>query len=189
MTDLIIREITGYLLQYKDRAVIVGIAFVAIRLVVAFFKRYKDKRNIAGKQWLRLAVDVVVDFLAAFYVVMVVMITFFSRREGSTDVINMELFSTFRQDIRSKSFIIENILLFVPFGCLIRWYGIRRYRIAFLLLAGTSIVIECMQYLSGRGRMEVDDILTNTFGGSIGFVFAVLFFQVLHIVKGKRRKK
>ena len=65
-----------------------------------------------------------------------------------------------------------NILLFVPFGFLLpmiserfRSFGLTTV-IGFIFSAG----IETMQYITGRGLTEVDDVINNTAGALIGYV-------------------
>lgn len=65
-----------------------------------------------------------------------------------------------------------NILLFVPFGALLPCID-RRFRNPFLtVFAGFmfSGYIEFMQYITGRGLTEVDDVITNTAGAAVGLI-------------------
>lgn len=71
-----------------------------------------------------------------------------------------------------------NILLFVPFGFLMP-HLFRRFRSAFVTAAAGflfSVSIETVQYFAQRGFTETDDILHNTLGACIGY----LFFRALH---------
>ena len=75
-----------------------------------------------------------------------------------------------------------NVLLFVPFGFLLPIVS-ERFRnpiltvfTGFLFLAG----IETMQYITGRGLTEVDDLINNTAGvmfGYIAFAITVHFYR------------
>lgn len=64
-----------------------------------------------------------------------------------------------------------NILLFVPLGILLPMQY-KPYQ-SFWLTALTgficSVGIETMQYITGRGLTEVDDVIHNTLGAVIGF--------------------
>lgn len=76
--------------------------------------------------------------------------------------------------ISSKDFIINiigNIFVFSPFG----WLGlvVKKFNsilpiTLFFIVAITTI--EITQYYSGRGVADIDDVLLNTLGMSIGFV-------------------
>ncbi len=188
MIDFIIQDITRYLSQYIESAVIVAAIFALGKFVAVLFLMLIGKRKAYWKRWLKIVVSLPVDFAAVFYVFMVVVITFFSRMEGSTDVVNMQLFSTFREDLQSKIYIIENIVMFIPLGMFVRWYGIKRWWLGPPLITGASTLIEIMQYTTGRGRMEVDDILTNTIGGLIGFIVMKLVFGIKYLVQKRSSK-
>ena len=65
-----------------------------------------------------------------------------------------------------------NILLFIPLGFFLpfqtpkkRISFIRILLVAFLF----SVSIEMLQYITGRGITEVDDVINNTLGGVLGW--------------------
>lgn len=68
--------------------------------------------------------------------------------------------------------IVLNVLLFVPFGALLPCVSERFRNPVLTVLAGAafSAFIEAMQYITGRGLTEVDDVLTNTMGAVIGYI-------------------
>ena len=112
------------------------------------------------------------------YLSIMLIITFLSREGGSRNGgFDLEIFSTWGINDRNNAFVIENILLFIPYGCLACW-AFRRMRkfFACLALGGfTSLLIETLQLLTGRGFFQIDDILTNTLGAAAGF----LLFRLL----------
>ena len=59
-----------------------------------------------------------------------------------------------------------NVLLFIPFGFLLRLPPWKSLMIGFLF----SLAIEIAQLISGLGMFETDDLLTNTLGTWIGTV-------------------
>lgn len=61
---------------------------------------------------------------------------------------------------------LENILLFIPFGYLLRgcW---KKVVVAGLVV---SVGIEVTQYIMARGLAEVDDMTANTIGAVIGYL-------------------
>ncbi len=65
-----------------------------------------------------------------------------------------------------------NILMLVPFGAF-TGYIFRRINIiqATILGGAFSVFIELTQYFTRRGLLEFDDVLNNTLGAVIGFVF------------------
>ena len=75
-----------------------------------------------------------------------------------------------------------NILLFVPFGFLLPIVSERLRNPILTVFAGFlfSAGIETMQYITGRGLTEVDDVINNTAGavfGYIAFVIAAYFYK------------
>lgn len=113
------------------------------------------------------------------YVVIVIFITFLSREPGSRNGIDLELFSTWGINARNNAYVVENILLFIPFGFVCAWAlkSARRFWSCALYGLLFSGIIECMQLVTHRGFFQVDDILTNLMGTVIGYVF---FRCVLH---------
>ncbi len=75
--------------------------------------------------------------------------------------------------------IIGNIFVFVPFGWLSLWskktFSFPKLLIGFLLVITT---IEIMQYLTGRGTADVDDLFLNTIGMLLGY----LSFRVFEVL-------
>lgn len=73
-----------------------------------------------------------------------------------------------------------NILLFVPFGFLLPMIS-KRFR-SFWLAIVTGFIfsagIETMQYITGRGLTEVDDVINNTLGALIGYVIYALMIYL-----------
>ena len=57
---------------------------------------------------------------------------------------------------------INNIWLFVPFG--IGLYVIFRKKRVWVVALGLSLVIELIQYFTGLGILELDDLFGNTLG-------------------------
>lgn len=117
--------------------------------------------------------------VAAFgvYLSVMLVITFLSRESGDSKVFDLELFSTWGINDRNNAYVIENIMLFVPFGFLGSWAfeKMRHFFCCLALGAFTSLCIESLQLVTGRGFFQIDDILTNTLGAVIGFLVYRLF--------------
>ena len=77
---------------------------------------------------------------------------------------------------RNNALVVENVLLFVPYGFLLPWVfeKVRGFfKTGFWGLL-TSVCVEVLQLVSGRGYFQIDDILTNTLGTLIGFLIFAL---------------
>lgn len=64
-----------------------------------------------------------------------------------------------------------NILLFVPLGLFLPciWKRLRRYLQFLLTVVCVIAAVETVQLLSTLGSMDVDDLLLNVLGASVGF--------------------
>ena len=117
--------------------------------------------------------------LYTLYLAILLVITFFSRESGSrVGAADLELFSTWGINDRNNAFVVENVLLFIPYGFLSAWalpwaggfFGCA------LFGAATSVAVEWLQKITGRGYFQIDDILTNLLGTVMGFLLFWLFF-------------
>lgn len=174
--------------QFMPAGIVAGILVLVI-LIVINKKRIRRKERPIGH-------FPMVCYFA--YLTILLALTFFSREGGSRHkVIDMDLFSTWNINTRNKALVIENILLFVPYGVTVPWmfsspaspeelrkfWKFDRYPNAKRLLVCTgvgfltSLFIEIMQLVTGRGFFQLDDILTNVIGTMIGYglfrIFAV----------------
>ncbi|MCM1027588.1 MAG: VanZ family protein [Roseburia sp.] len=126
------------------------------------------------------------------YLAVLGVITFLSRESGSgSGRIDLKLFSTWGINNRNNAFVIENVLLFIPYGFLYCWNfpktgGIRR---AALLGAATSLGIETVQLLTGRGFFQLDDIVTNTLGAFLGGLLFAGVRKAGRLLAGKGEKR
>ena len=112
------------------------------------------------------------------YVSVMLIITFFSRESGSRQGMDLELFSTWGINDRNNAYVVENVLLFIPYGFLGAWTSGRLRRILLCGVFGflTSVGIESLQLVTRRGFFQIDDILTNTLGTVIGCgIFCIIF--------------
>lgn len=67
--------------------------------------------------------------------------------------------------------LVGNVVMFVPLGLLLPalWQRLRRFWIFLLWLTAIILAVELLQLLSGLGSCDVDDLLLNVCGGSLGF--------------------
>ena len=107
--------------------------------------------------------------------------TFEVRHVGSRGLMLIpfrELYSLFTSPNHSFFFwqIVLNILLFMPFGFILSCYLYKYHRPQHLflpiLLSGlfVSISVELLQYITSRGFTEIDDVINNTVGSTIGWL-------------------
>lgn len=181
MAKYVVRDLTAAL-RFLPYGLIVGIFAVIIFCVM------NDRRVKKQKKPLPLVAGV--SYI--MYLAIVIVITFLSRESGSTNGVDLELFSTWGINDRNNAYVIENILLFIPYGFLSAWVfpSMRNLFTCTLLGLVTSMGIEYMQMLTERGFFQIDDIITNTIGTVVGYLLFWCFWCIkkcfFEKVKGKR---
>lgn len=133
-----------------------------IRLVVVcvvIFLLLLNKSNHRWEDYILLAISIA----------MILYMTLLTR-ESTIQSAQMELLWSYRQFFTAENMrneIINNILLFIPFGaCIKKIYPKKRILLLALLF---SACIEITQYLGAYGLCELDDVLSNSLGGVIGY--------------------
>lgn len=159
-------------LRYLPYGLATGIPVAVIVLLVV-----NTRRKRMGKTPLKWLPGI----LFGIYFAVLMAITFLSRESGSrSGAMDLELFSTWGINDRNNAYVIENVLLFIPYGFLCGWnfIGARNLFRCAALGAVTSFGIEWMQLTTGRGYFQIDDILTNILGTVIGWIiFRILWSQ------------
>ena len=172
MLKYIIQDMTAAL-RYLPYGIIAGLfAVVALYLI-------NQGRHKRGKERLPLpAVSCLV-----MYVAILLAITYFSRESGTRNGIDLELFSTWGINNRNNAYVVENVLLFIPYGFVLAWAVPRQRNFLRNLLTGavTSLAIECMQLVTGRGYFQIDDILTNIAGTVLGYICYMLIYGICRL--------
>ena len=67
---------------------------------------------------------------------------------------------------------LDNIILFLPYGLYLYLLGWRGLKTDLLLFLGTSLCLELLQYAFALGVSDVTDLITNTLGGLLGYAIA-----------------
>lgn len=111
-------------------------------------------------------------FFIIVYVTVLLELAFFSREPGSRTGIDLELFETWGTTMRSHSYFIENIAMFIPFGILFPMGSRSLRKGTYCVAAGFafSTCLELAQLITSRGYCQLDDVLTNTAGAWIGWL-------------------
>ena len=84
--------------------------------------------------------------------------------------------------------VLENFLIFVPMGIYLQMLLPRtKLYVKFMLIAGTSFLLETMQYILAVGRSDITDVLTNTAGGLLGLaVYSIAARLIGNRIKSKQ---
>lgn len=85
-------------------------------------------------------------------------------------------------DGEKRADVLKNIWLFIPFGAIL--YRLSPQKTVLLIPLALSALIEGIQYYTGTGFCELDDVISNCFGGWVGFesakLLGSLFFRNIH---------
>ncbi|WP_169733584.1 VanZ family protein [Clostridiisalibacter paucivorans] len=133
-----------------------------------------------------------IGFLLTIYIIMFIGVTFLNRDGSFYGNANLHFLSSYREAwntfaIRNWQFIILNILMFVPLGILLpmlhKNFHNKKWTIglAFIL----TLLIECVQLITGFGIFELDDIFNNLLGAVIGYGVVMGIFE---LIKGKKHR-
>ena len=160
-----------------------GVAMGAI-VSVAFFWTADKVRRRKERTAMVPVVPMVPAALFWIYLSVMLIITFFSRESGSRQGMDLELFSTWGINERNNAYVVENVLLFIPYGFLSPWAFkmLRRFWRCGAFGFLTSLGIELLQLATQRGYFQIDDILTNGLGTIIGY----LLFRIIVMITRKR---
>lgn len=152
-------------IKYLPYGIIAG---VIIRIIIEFtekfiYPKYGSDKKIYRKNFI---------FSWTVYLIVIVMLTFFSREPGSRTDVDMRLFGTWGTSAQAHAYVIENILLFIPFGIMFPMIGKKVSNIFTCIISAAlfSITIETVQYITARGFCQLDDIVMNTLGALIGWL-------------------
>lgn len=97
---------------YLPQGLLVGLAAVPLLFLWQRLSGWKEKGSLCR---------IVGSFLCIVYVAVVWNTVFFSREPGSRTGANMQLFGTWGDTPVARGYVIENVILFLPFGVLIPW--------------------------------------------------------------------
>ncbi len=152
-----------------DSIILYG-SVVVITLTGTGYVIYRCIKEKQSMNWMALLL-----FLA--YIAIVIAVTILTRRGTVTRTVNMIPFDNVKTAIETgrTQFVegdILNVILFVPFGYLIRQINKQVFRrLIYVLIMGfaASTLIESIQLIFHLGYCDINDIITNTLGAVIGY--------------------
>ena len=87
----------------------------------------------------------------------------------------LQSYRSFFTDAEARAEIIKNIWLFIPLGTIL--YRLCAKRKILLLPVAFSVLIELLQRLFRVGVCELDDVISNSIGGLLGYLAGVSFSE------------
>ena len=148
----------GDILGYIPLGIMIGMAgMITVMIVIRLY---------SGKwQWKRMLPYSL--FLA--YIVIVIQIAYLSREPGSRTDVALGLGDTWGETLQARAYVIENVIMFMPFGLLFPLLGKAAMIGCIPVAVCSSVALEGMQYFTQRGYCQLDDVVTNSMGAVIGY--------------------
>lgn len=178
--NIIIQDMINALHQYGLYTILASFILLIVFIIIKSSWSRQSLTVLIRKDWLQL-----LSLLLIFtYLASVISITILSREAGSREGINLRLFATVTKDVYGKVFPLENILLFIPLGILLplTWRGFKDgWKVVGVGLV-ISVLIEVIQFLTRRGYLQTDDVITNLLGTLCGYLIYLLMRAIRALV-------
>lgn len=131
----------------------------------------KDRKNI-------------IIFSFVIYCIFILWMTILKREPNAERKIVFDLFWSFRKWLsgskrgrRETIQYVNNILFFIPFGVLFPWKE-KGWKVVLITAACFSVMIEIVQYVFMLGWCELDDVVSNALGATLGFGLYLLLSRL-----------
>ena len=185
MFKIIISDITNYMGIYFGRSILLGVVCALILFGILTFLRKKNKYD--GSKT-RIKDKTLAFFFGIVYGYMVVGITFLCREPVFDQVISFIPFSSPLGNARLLAYFFENIIMFIPYGFImpVLFGYFEKWNRCLLLGILSSIAIEASQFITARGKAQVDDVPLNSAGMMVGWV---AFTVVAHLYRTRKKKE
>jgi hypothetical protein len=201
MAELIRNDVYTIFLQYGKKnvriACMITVIFAVWKLICFGLKKWRgfraeqreEKRIIKKKEnkifiVFKQLVFFLLFFLFSYYLCFLAELTILTREAGTRTDVSLHFMETWNPDIYSQCFMVENVLLFLPFGAFIvlLWKRLGKIWKIFTLSFLLSLTIETIQLRTGRGYFQVDDIWLNVLGGLLGGDFGLFVREICELL-------
>lgn len=177
-----LKEILQIAMDYSKVAIIL-IAIVALVYSLGYFIAYKKNKN----RTLKIKKKNILKWGLLFIYGIVVLGATIGIRHGVVGShASLKLFYSYREAWYDFSWggwrtIILNILMFVPLGIMLplMFEKCRSFATTYLTGFFITLVIEGLQFVTGRGIFDIDDIFNNTLGCMIGYGIIIAIISLL----------
>ena len=165
--------------QYIPVGMISGILFFAFALIM------RQAFSLLKKDNLLSVARCATMSLFIMYLTIFLEIVFLSREPGSRTEVNLQLFGTWGTNAQAHAYVLENILLFIPFGFLIPcvFPKCRNGVITFFMGIFLSIACEGIQFITQRGYCQLDDVVMNTLGTVLGYIGYGCIYSIFYLIR------
>ena len=177
--SLVLKDLTETFL-YVPKAALFGFIVIVLLMTLKSLSFYLKKWSFMSNY------QIVAAGTFISYIYIVLMISYFSRPAGSRNEVNLVLLETWRNSAQSRAYVVENIIMMIPFGLLLPAFFKPSGNFFCCIPLGFmfSVCLEYSQFLSKRGYMQTDDVVMNVIGTAIGYlVFLLLNFTIRSLQK------
>lgn len=167
-----LEDIIKYWNGCKHVAALSALILVGIKIFYIMISRLAGRKERKKTKLRTKIYSLVLLYVFGIYAVYLAYVTLGMRYVGQRQEVNLIPFSSFQIHSNEFRFIIENILLFIPFGVLgpMLIQFLRKKSGIFFAALTVSVSIELIQYFFKCGKTETDDVICNVFGACIGFI-------------------
>ncbi len=157
------------------QAVVIAAAFLAPLVLILLPEKWTDKIR---------------RFLPFLYVIVILYLTLFSRRHRMLRAPSLIPFVSYQHfdSLYARWQVYMNVLLFIPFGFLVPFSSKRTFIQTLLISCCLSAGIEAIQYFFSLGLCETDDVIHNTLGCVIGYLYWIFLSRIRLSLKNKNDK-
>lgn len=180
----IITDIKVYFLDNFFIYIGIGIAFALLMIFIRnYWHRIKRsdqdiKKSVVKRKYVK---QFITDLLLGSYLSVLIWAAILSRPKNSRVSVDFFGFGFLLSlNPHNISFVIENIVMFMPFGFLLPSVLKKINSVPKAAIFGfcASLVLETTQLITGRGFFEVADILNNTVGFVLGYILLLLLRKI-----------
>lgn len=162
-------------LSYLPKGIMIGTLLISVLILLNMVWYFIKKKELLS--------PAKVLYIGSFtvYLFTLLQLSYFSRLPGSRNTVSLIFLETWGGSMQSKAYVIENILMMIPFGALLPTI-LKPARNALCCIPIGFMFSTCLEYAqfcSKRGHMQVDDVVMNTIGTLVGFIVYsfISFFQ------------
>ena len=163
--------------------------------------QFNIMRTLLNQQYIVVLVAIVLVFLpmragkksTVFFLIVYCGFALFATlmfREVGASRMNTEVFWTYKRFFSSKdarSDVLNNIWLYIPIGAVL--FKLHPKRVILLFPIVFSLTTEAVQFVSGTGLCEIDDLINNSFGAILGYETARISSSIRCYTALQRRSK
>ena len=167
------------------------IGIIAALIILWIFLKILNRNNCRG--WSHF--NIILHILSILFIIRMTLV---GRETGKREVELLPFYTltTIAYNNEAIRTLVMNVILFVPFGLTVPYILEKkiknshlRWKTCILIACIMSILIESLQYFLGIGRAEIDDVICNTLGCSLGVLADMVAFFMMNYRQNRHSGK